>query len=218
MKESIKALWEKRPLTVILFLGFFFRLLAFIFSKGFGMWDDHYLIIESSQSWADGYDYDNWLPFSGATHPDGHSLFYPGLHFLLFKYLKWRGLIDPQMKMYIVRALNALWSLLAISAGFKITKHFAGDKVAKQAGLMLSILWFMPMLSVRDLVEMFCIPALMLSTWLLVDPERHDRMKSYILAGVFAGIAFDTRFQSSLFIAPLGLIVLLQRKWKPFFM
>jgi hypothetical protein len=218
MKESLKVLWEKRPLTVILLAGIFFRLLAVIFSKGFGMHDDHFLIVESSQSWVDGYDYDNWLPSSGAKHPDGHSLFYPGLHFLLFTYLKWRGLIDPQGKMYIVRALNAAWSLLTIAFGFRIAKHYAGLKVAKQAGLMLSILWFMPMLCVRDLVEMFCIPALMVSTWMLVDPARKDRMKAYIIAGIFAGIAFNTRFQSSLFIAPLGLVVLIERKWKPFLM
>jgi len=218
MREAIKKVWERNPLTLILLGGIIFRLLAVIFSKGFGMHDDHFLIVESSESWADGFDYNSWLPSSGAKTPDGHSLYYPGLHYLLFKYLNWRGLTDPQGKMYIVRALNALWSLLTIIFGYKIVENYAGRKVAKQAGLMLSLLWFMPMLSVRDLVEMYCIPALMVSSWLLIDPTRRDRMKSYILAGVFCGLAFNTRFQSLFFIGPLGLVVLLQHKWKRFFM
>jgi hypothetical protein len=217
MKEAIKSSWEKRPLSLILFLGIFFRLLAVIFSKGFGMHDDHFLIVESSSSWVDGYDYNDWLPRSGATTPDGHSMFYIGLHYLLFLYLKWRGLMDPQGRMYIVRALNAIWSLLTIIYGYKIAAYYGGKKVAKQAGLLLSILWFMPMLSVRDLVEMYCIPALMIATWLLIDPERTKKMKTFFWCGIFCGIAFNTRYQSMLFIAPLGLLVLLQNKWKPFF-
>jgi len=218
MKEAIKSLWEKRPLTLILLGGILLRIIAVIFSKGFGMHDDHFLIIESSSSWANGADYNYWLPSSGAKTPDGHSLFYIGMHYILFKYLNWRGLVDPQSQMYIVRALNALWSILTIVYGYKIAKHYGGMKVAKQAGLMLALLWFMPMLSVRDLVEMFCIPALLISTWLLVDPNRKGKMSAFLWAGFFCGIAFNTRFQSMLFVGTMGLIVLLQSKWKPFFM
>lgn len=214
MKEAIKSLWEKRPLTLILAGGIFFRLLAVIFSKGYGMSDDHFLVIEAAQSWVDGYDYNHWLPSSGATTPDGHSLFYSGLHFLLLWYLKWRGMVNPQHKMYIIRALHALWSLLTIIYGYKIAKQFGGQKTANQVGLILALLFFYPMFSVRNLVEMVCIPFLVISTWLLVDPKRQDRIKSIAWAGFLAGMAFNVRFQSLFFIGGIGLVLIFQKQWK----
>jgi hypothetical protein len=214
MREEIKKMWETRPLLLIILVGLFFRALAVVFSKGFGMFDDHFLVIEASQAWADGTDYNYWLPSSGATSPDGHSLFYSGLHFLLFKYLKWRGLMDPQAKMYIVRALHALWSLLIIIYGYKITNHYAGKNVARQAGMILSILWFMPMLAVRNLIEITCIPPLMIATWLLVNPLTKEKVRSYVWAGILCGIAFNIRFQSLLFIGGIGLVLLFQKRWK----
>lgn len=207
-------MWEKKPLTLILVGGIFFRLLAVIFSKGYGMSDDHFLVIEAAQSWVDGFDYNNWLPSSGATSPDGHSLFYSGFHFLLLWYLKWRGMTDPQGKMYIVRALHALWSLLTITYGYKIAKEFGGEKTAKQAGLILALLFFFPMFCVRNLVEMVCIPPLVIATWLLVDPKRQNQMKAIIWAGLLCGMAFNIRFQSLFFIGGIGLVLLFQKQWK----
>lgn len=218
MKEYIKQAWEKNPLPLIILVGLFFRTLAVIFSKGYGMFDDHFLVIESSQSWVDGYDYNNWLPSSGAKTPDGHSLFYSGIHFLIFKYLKWRGLItDPQSKMIVIRAIHALWSLLVIIYGYKIVKHFAGIKVARQAGMMLSILWFVPMLAVRNLVEVVCVPPLLIATWLLINPATKDKLKTYIWVGLWTAVAFNIRFQSLFFISGFGLVFLFQKKWKEFF-
>ena len=84
----IKRIWNEKPLTLLLFTAFFVRLLSVIFSKGYGMHDDHFLVIEAAKSWADGYDYNNWLPTanSAAPTPSGHSFFYSGLHFFLFKF------------------------------------------------------------------------------------------------------------------------------------
>src|SRR5580693_8905966 len=104
IKESILKLWEEKPLFLILFAAAFFRLLAVLFSKGYGMSDDHFLIIESSQSWVDGHDYNYWIPsISNVTTTQGHPLFYAGLHYLLFRFLQGMGMVDPQIKMYIVR-------------------------------------------------------------------------------------------------------------------
>jgi len=216
MKESIKQLWDKHPLSLIVIVGLFFRALAVIFSKGYGMFDDHFLVIEASQSWVDGYDYNNWLPSSGAQSPDGHSLFYSGIHFLIFKYLKWRGLMDPQGKMYVIRALHAIWSMLVVIYGYKITEFYAGKKVARQAGMILSILWCVPMLAVRNLVEVVCVPPLMIATWMLINPATKDKLKTYAWVGIWSAIAFNIRFQSLFFIGGFGLVFLFQKQWKQF--
>ena len=83
--QLIKRLWAEKPLALILFLAVTVRLLSVIFSKGFGMHDDHFLIIEASKSWVEGYDYNNWLPKKGVEgqQASGHSFFYVGIHLLL---------------------------------------------------------------------------------------------------------------------------------------
>src|SRR5512142_1016286 len=123
MLRKIKRIWVLHPLTVIMVLAVFFRLLAVIFARGFGMIDDHFLVIESAQSWVDGYDYNDWLPGSPHnTGPTGHNLFFPGMHFALFTFFRWIGLDDPQVKMLIVRFINAAWSLVTVWFGYKITE------------------------------------------------------------------------------------------------
>ena len=54
----------QRPLLFILILAAILRLVAAIYSEGYLMHDDHFLVVESSASWADGNDYNNWLSWS----------------------------------------------------------------------------------------------------------------------------------------------------------
>ncbi len=213
-KTSISDYKNNNPLAFALLLGGFFRLMAVIFSKGFGMHDDHFLVIEAAQSWVDGKDYNNWLPSSGATSPSGHSFFYVGLHYLFFRVLEFLGIFDAQLKMFIVRLVHATYSMLVIVLGFKITNHYAGKKQAGTVALLLACLFFMPVLSVRNLVEVVCVPLLMYCTWLLVKAEKNSLAKYYLLAGLFAGLAFSVRYQSSFFIVGFGLYFLFKKNVK----
>ena len=72
--KVIFSYYRDHPLRTILFAGLFFRLLAVVFSQGYGMFDDHFLIIESAQSWVDGRDYSNWLPWNQAVEQPGRRL------------------------------------------------------------------------------------------------------------------------------------------------
>ena len=104
--KYFKEKYAESPLAVILILGLFARLIAAIFSKGYGMHDDHFLIIEAGQSIASGYDYNNWLPWNSGGVPSGHSWFYVGFHFFLFKIFDFVGILDPQVKMLLVRFIH----------------------------------------------------------------------------------------------------------------
>lgn len=212
LQHKINYWWEEKPLQLIIALGLLLRILAAIFSKGFGMHDDHFLVIEAAQSWIDDFDYNDWLPSSGAKNPSGHSFFYCGIHYYFFKFLEAIGIFDPQLKMYIVRFLHALYSLLTIVFAFKITEHYANKTVAKKAALILSILWFMPMFSVRNLVEVVCVPVLLYATWLIIKAEKNNSKNLLIVAGLVAGLAFSIRFQSLFFVGGFGLYFLLNRK------
>ncbi len=218
----IKRYWNNQPLMLIVIIALVFRLVSVVFSQGYGMHDDHFSVIEASQSWVDGTDYNDWLPSTQRLlHPDveptpqGHSFFYVGLHFLLFKFLEAIGIFSPTIKMYIVRLLHALFSLLIIIYSYKITEKLSNQKTAKQVGLVLALLWFMPFLSVRNLVEVVCIPFLLIGTWIIVNSDKKKNvLLQYLIAGLVMGIGFSVRFQTSLFIGGVGLTLLIQKKWK----
>ena len=101
----------------ILIAALIIRLIAAIFSQGYGMHDDHFLIVEAASSWVDGYDYNNWLPWSpGNTGvPHGHSFTYVGLNYFYFYIMKFLGVSDPKILMLINRIIHALFSSAIIS-------------------------------------------------------------------------------------------------------
>jgi len=212
----VKNLWVKQPLLLILSVGFLLRLIAVIFAKGFGMHDDHFLVIEAAQSWADGTDYNYWLPGSKINaHPTGHSFFYVGLHYFLFVILNWVKLSDPQMKMFVVRLLHALFSLLVIIYGYKITEKISNKSIAKNTALLLASLWFMPWLSVRNLVEVVCIPFLIAGIWMIINSETKKHNYFYLfISGIILGLSISIRYQTSIFIFGIILALFIEKKWR----
>ncbi|MGQ0828938.1 MAG: glycosyltransferase family 39 protein [Bacteroidota bacterium] len=214
--DLIKRIWNEKPLVFILFTAFFVRLLSVIFSKGYGMHDDHFLVIEASKSWVDGFDYNNWLPDEGVPQqtPSGHSFFYPGLHYFLFLFFKSIGITNAQSQMYLIRLLHALLSLVTVYCGYKITAKVAGEKQAKMVGLLLAFFWMMPFMSVRNLVEFVCIAPLIYATWIIIKHEDEKRISPYIWAGIFLGIAFSVRFQTLMFTGGVGLALLFLKRIK----
>lgn len=204
---------KQRPLFWLTLLALVPRLLAAFFSEGYFAHDDHFLMIEAAQSWVDGFDYNNWLPWnqSGTPTPTGHMMLYPGLHYVLFKLCSLIGLSDPEWKMVLVRLLHALWSLITVRVGYRIALRLSNAETAWRCGLLLALFFFMPFLSVRNLVEMVAIPPLMLSAWWLVRQAGTPPPRALLMAGMFAGLAVDLRFQTVFFGAGAGLALLLQR-------
>lgn len=219
MINKIKTFYNVYPLYFTLIVAFIPRLVAAIFSKGYGMHDDHFLIIEASQSWVDGFDYNAWLPWtSGNNGPSGHSLFYVGLHFLFFKALDYFGLQDPQFNMFLVRFIHTLFSLSVVYYGYRIAEKMGGKTIALHTSLILGLAWFIPMLSVRNLVEVVCVPFLIYAVYILYINDKNDKWWIYILAGLISGIAFSIRFQTLFFLAGMGLSLLISKKIKGAFL
>lgn len=215
--KQIRNFREARPLLFILIPALLLRLLSAIFSKGFGMHDDHFLVIEPAYWWSQGINYQGWLP-SGDSYPqpDGHSLFYSGLHYLFFLLCDWLNIREPQVKMLLIRVIHALFSMLAVYFSYRITERISGKKEAFTATLLVAFLWFMPFLSVRNLVEVVSIPFLMAGTWYILTAGDYSKpLRIYFLAGIIMGLAFSVRFQAASFIAGMGLALLLTRKWWP---
>lgn len=215
MFDTIKNLYQKKPVQVILFLAAAVRLIAAIFSQGYGMHDDHFLVIESSASWVDGYDYNKWLPWTPENrgHPEGHSFTYVGLNFLYFYFCKIIGISDPKLLMLINRIIHAGLSMLIVLYGYKITERISDKKNALRVAWFLALLWVFPFVSVHNLVEYAAVPFLIMAVWLLVKDKTN-----FFVAGMLIGLAISFRYQIAIFAIGLGLVYLIRFQFKNFLM
>jgi hypothetical protein len=197
-------------------LAIFVRFLAVVFARGFGMHDDHFLMIEPPQSWLDGLNFDNWLPTAKTGYkPNGSNLLYPGFNYAFFYILKQLHIVDPQTKMFILRFFTAAFSLITVFYGYKITEKISNTSSANTVGLLLAVFWMMPWLSVRNLVEIVCIPFLVYSVWIVLRQyDKPNPLRWFFLAGTLLGIAFSIRYQTIFFAGGLGLAVLFDKRWK----
>jgi len=200
---------------LILFVALFVRLIATIFSQGYGMHDDHYLIIEASASWVDGYDYNRWLPWtegSGGT-PEGHSFTYVGLNYVYFSIMKFIGVVDPKILMLINRLIHALASMVVVIYGIKITEKLSNKETATKVGWILALLWIMPFISVRNLVEVAALPFLIYGVWLLI---KNEKLGNFLIAGLFIGMAVSFRYQIGVFALGIAAYYFFKWQFKPF--
>lgn len=199
----------------ILIAALIIRVIAAIFSQGYGMHDDHFLIVEAASSWADGYDYNHWLPWSPEStgKPEGHSFTYVGLNYFYFAIMKFLGVADPKILMLINRLLHGLFSILIVYFSIKITEKISNQKNAVTVGWILALLWMMPFLSVRNLVEITCIPFILWSVWLML---KNEKRRNFLFAGLMMGMAVSFRYQVGVFALGLAAVYFFQWKWAQF--
>ena len=198
--------WQRRPLLVVLGLAALARLLAAVFAKGYGMHDDHFFVVEMAQRWLEGHPW--WV----GDPTSYHSLLYPGLHLLLFAGLERAGVTDPQAKMLVVRLVHAAWSMLTVYYGYRTAEVISGPRVARLAGLFLGLLWLVPFMAVRNLVEVACQPLLAAGAFYLVRDPDGRRWRDLAVSGVLFGLAFCIRFQTAILGATVGLTLLALRR------
>lgn len=203
--QTLKKMWDERPIILIMTSAILFRIIAVIYAKGYGMSDDHFLVLEWAKGWLDGGTVDR--------SPAGHSLVYPGLHYLLFILFKKIGLFSPDSIMYVVRFLHAALSMITIYFGYKIVLLRSSKKIAAEVGLLLAVLWLFPFMSVRNLIEVVCIPFLMMAAYCLVKYENSKKQILPLIAGLILGIAFTFRYQTNLFILGFFLLLLIRREF-----
>lgn len=215
VNQFFRTEFNLRPLRLVLFVGLFFRLIAAFFSEGYMMSDDHFLVVEIAQGWAHGEDLEGWFVDTYEENKSGRSILYPGLHYLLFKGMDVLGMPSPTFKMLVVRLLHAFYSLLIIFFGFKITERLSDRKTAAHVGLILAMLWMLPILSVRNLVEMVAIPPLLAATWwVMIANDRKRPFVWYLLAGSMLEVAIALRYQTGLYGLGLGVGLLFNKQGK----
>ena len=175
---------ERNPLSLVLFIALVVRLVAVFFAKGYMMFDDHYLIVEPAGGWVQGVDTKLWLPWTeGNNGPHFMSFFYVGLVWLFFETCSSIGIESPENQMFVLRLIHGLYSLLIVYLGFKITRRLSTVKNAFTVGMILALLAYFPNFSVKQLVEMVCIPPLLASFYFLI------RNPNFVLKNVYDGVS-----------------------------
>jgi hypothetical protein len=207
MIDKMKHFWKRYPLRSILLIALIVRLVAVVFAKGYGMHDDHFGPIE--QPFLIMHDIAVW---TDRGEPHGHSIVYPLIHYALFNGFEVLGIRDPQTTMFFVRLLHALYSLLIVGYGFKIAEILTTRETARRAGLLLAIFWAFPFLSVRNLVEVVCIPPLAAGFYYALTSR--EKVRNALIAGLCFGLAFVFRYQTLALAGTVGLIFLFKKEFK----
>ncbi len=234
--EKITQFSGSLSIRNILILAFVVRLMAVFFARGYMMHDDHFLTVEPAASWADGSNFNHWLPGIGNNnpHPEPISFFYPGILYSLFQILQWIGIENPEIQMYFIRLIHAAYSLLTIYFAYKITERISNKSNASQVGILLALIAILPNFSVRNLVEMFCMPPLLAGIYLIIahiplrnfklgkakfegnnlsSSRKWSGLNFLIISAILMGAAVGIRYQTGLLVALAGLVLLIQRSF-----
>ncbi len=216
MKVFLTKYYQDKPLVLLLWIAFLVRVIAVIFSKGYYAHDDHFLVVGVAQDWVNGLDRDGWFVHSFEANESGRNLLYPGLHYLLFEFLEAIGINSPDSKMFFVRLLHAIYSLLVVSLSYKIGLLLTTKKRAFIIGLLLALIWFIPFISVRNLIEWVSVPPLLYVAYLLMKESKSISLPFYmcVLGGVLLGVSFSIRYQTILVSLGYGIGVLYFKRWK----
>lgn len=218
MKNAVITYYQKHPLRFILIAALLIRMVAVVYSKGYGMHDDHFLTVEPAQAWAEGKtEYNSWLDPSRAEqtaeNPSGHSLFYPGSLYVFFKICQKLGMEDPQVKMYFMRLIHALFSLLIVYFSYLIAQKLKNEKTAKTIGWLMALFWLFPVASVHNFVEIVCIPPMLAASWYLLLYDEDKKIKNIVLSALWISVALAIRFQVWFFFAGIGGYFLMRARW-----
>jgi len=178
-------------------IGAALRLVAVVFSLGYGMHDDHFVIEDGPWTWFEA-NHGGW--FDRET-PPGHSVVYPSILYAIMWVCGALGITDPQSQMFVMRLLHAAFSLVAIPFIWKIANRYGGERSANLAALLYAVFWPMPFMSVRNLIEVVSIPPLIVGWWYAVrDQKRSD----LTIAGIAFAFAFCFRYHTALI--PLSIV------------
>jgi hypothetical protein len=199
-------LFERITIKQIILIGLFIRLIAVLFSPGYAFHDDHFEMPELVFRWKHGINY-LW------TGSDVHvfSLIYPGMMYLVFEACEAVGITTPEGKMFVIRIIHALVSLLTIYYSYLLTLRLTNKKdTANIVALLMALFWIFPFMSVRNLREFFCIPFLLMGSYYMTDPKLAYR--SIFIAALCFAVSFSIRLQVLFIPAGIGLCLLFRKE------
>ncbi len=203
IKHTLLYIVEKKTLLFCIWTAFLFRMLALFFSRGIAFGYEHYVYLENAQQLISGQTTLSEFLYSGDNTfiQHGYSLLYLGINWLVLFLGEFFGIFDPRSKMFIIRLVHALSSLLAVYYCYRIARLFSIRKVGLAVGLSVAVLWFMPFVSVRNFAENVSAILLLAGFYRLAkyDPKKF-KFADDLFTGFLMAIGFSISYNSGAFI------------------
>ena len=192
------------------------RLIAVIFSEGYIMSDDHFLVVEPVSSWVSGENYHNWYPnaYNETDHAQPFSYAYYFLNFVILKFCAIIGIANPFIQAFVLRLAHAILSLWGVYLFVKLA-----ERLISSVTWRMYAIWFwvfggvVTVFSVHQLVETACIPFVLLAYFYVLKYFQYERMSTLIIAALAFSFSVGMRYQLVFFPLTLGMYFLWKRKW-----
>lgn len=209
MHRFIRYCFEEKPLLFCIWTGFFFRLLAVLFAQGIAFGFDHYAYLETAQHIVGGQLTIQSLVADEDIHHfvyHGNSIVYLYINAAIIYACEFFNIFDARSKMFIMRLAHGLLSMLSIYYCYRITYRLANRRAALAMGILMSMLWFVPYLSVKTLPECVASVIILAAVYRLTK----TRKQTYKFADdVFTGFLFGmaTTFCYNLLLLLIGFAI-----------
>lgn len=190
--------------------GFFFRILAVLAAQGMSFGFDHYVYVENAQQIVSGELSAHELctnPVYSYFFSHGHSLIYLYLNSTILYICELLHFFDARSKMFVIRLIHALISMLVIYYSYRITYRLANRKAALAVGLLTSMLWFMPFGSVMTIPENLAAIFVLASIYRLAKTRRRTyKIADDIFTGFMLGLSVSFCYTLMILIIGVGIV------------
>jgi len=193
MRRFIRYCFEEKPLLFCIWTGFLFRLLAVLFARGIAFGFDHYAYLETAQNIVNGTLSMQQLIMNDDIYNfirHGNSVVYLYLNAAILYICEFFNLFDAQSKMFIMRLVHGLLSMLSIYYCYRITYRLANRRAALAIGVLTSMLWFLPYLSVKNMPECVASVIMLAAVYRLAKTRKQTyKFADDIFTGFLLGVA-----------------------------
>ena len=213
LRHTFLYIVEKKTLLLCIWSAFLFRMIAVFFSQGITFGYEHFVYLENAQQLLTGQ-----MSFSDFLYSDdnsfvehGYSLLYLGVNWLVLYVGEFFGIFDPRSKMFIIRLVHALASLLTVYYSYRISRTFSTRKVGLAVGLTVALLWIQPFISVRNFAENVSAILLLAGFYRLAKYNRLQfKFADDLFTGFLMAIGFSLSYHSGIFIIGVFLSMIIR--------
>ncbi|MCQ2253398.1 MAG: hypothetical protein MJZ61_08105 [Bacteroidales bacterium] len=218
MRQFIRYCFDEKPLLFCIWAGFFFRIIAVLFAQGISFGFDHHVYIENAQQIVSG----NITVQQLCTDPShsyfishGHSIIYLYFNTIVLYICEFLNIFDSRAKTFVLKLILGLISVVGIYYAYRITYRLATRRAALAVGILTSMLWFIPYISVQNLPENIAALIILAAIYRLVKTRRRTyKMADDIFTGFLMGISVSLCYNIIILLVGVWILFVIISKAK----
>jgi|GEM_PF-1310667 len=208
LRQFIRYCFDEKPLLFCMWTAFAFRMVAVIFAQGIAFGFDHYVYIENSQDIVSGQTTIQEVVTETSFAYKGYSYIYLIINTVILYICEFFNIFDPRSKMFILKLIHALASLLTIYYSYRLAYRLGNRKAALTVGIIVSMLWIMPYISVKSLPENIASIFLLAGVYRLSKIKKRDyKYGDDLFIGLLLGCAISFCYNTIIFVVGFAIAV-----------